>query len=244
MASKIKPTAAEYVRNMPEPPENSIYMFNTSDEEINKLIDNLKNNTSPGLDGINSYIIKISAITVVPILVKLFNMCMSIGSFPDALKIACIVPLHKGGDRTESSNYRPISVLPVIGKLFEKVIKKRFVKFLDKYKLITPHQFGFRKGYSTELAVAEIQNMLLSNLDSNKLSCTIFLDLAKAFDTVDHALLQKKLENHRIRGYALALMKSYLSNRKHLVKVNNTESSFLTLDIGVPQGSVLGPLLF
>ena len=174
----------------------------------------------------------------------LFNACMGIGSFSDALKIACIVPLYKEGDRTDSSNYRPISLLPLLDKLFEKVIKKRFVKFFDKYGLITPHQFGFRKGYSTELAVAEIQNMLLKNLDNNRISCTVFLDLATAFDTVDHKLLLKKLEAHGIRGCALSLIKSYLSNRKHLVKVNDTESSFLTLDIGVPQGSVLGPLLF
>ena len=244
LASKIKPSTTEYMSNAIEPPENSIYLFETTDEEIKKLITHLKANKAAGLDGINSYIIKISAITVAPLLVKLFNACMSIGSFPDVLKNASIIPLYKEGDRSDSTNYRPISLLPLLGKLFEKIIKKRFIKFLDKYNLITPHQFGFRKGYSTELAVAEIQNMLLKNLDRNKISCTIFLDLAKAFDTVDHKLLLKKLEAHGIRGCALSLIKSYLSNRKHLVKVNNTESSFLTLDIGVPQGSVLGPLLF
>ena len=113
---------------------------------------------APCINVIRSYIIiKVSAITVVPILVKLFNTCMSIGSFPDALKITSIIPLHKGGDRTDSCNYRPISLLPLFGKIFEKVIKKRFIKFLDKYNLITPHQFGFRKGYSTELAVLCLQ---------------------------------------------------------------------------------------
>ena len=128
LASKIKPVSKENIVNLPEPPENSIYMFKTSEEEIRKLIDNLKSNKATGLDGINSYIIKISAITIIPTLVLLFIACLAIGSFPDALKIACIVPLYKEGDRTDSSNYRPISLLPLFGKLFEKVIKKEIRK--------------------------------------------------------------------------------------------------------------------
>ena len=187
-----------------------IYMFETNDDELQKLIHALKNNKAPGIDGISNYIIKVSAVIIIPVLVKLFNCCMSIGFFPDQLKIASIVPLHKGGDCMDELNYRPISLLPLLGKLFEKVIKKRFIKFLDKYKLINPHQFGFRKGYSTELAVAEVQNMLLKNLDNKKVSCAIFLDLAKAFDTVDHKLLLDKLEKHGIRGHALSLIKSCL----------------------------------
>ena len=118
-------------------------------------------NKAPGLDGISNYTIKVSAITVAPILVKIFNCCIEIGIFPDVLKIANIIPLYKGGVRTESTNYRPISLLPQFGKLFEKIIKKRMVKFLDKYNLITPHQFGFRKNYSTELAMTSIQNEIL-----------------------------------------------------------------------------------
>ena len=122
LASKITPTISE--NTTLEPPDNSIYMFDTFDEEIRKLIDRLKINKAPGLDGINNYIIKISAIAIIPTLVNLFNSCMSIGFFPDKLKIANIVPLHKGGDRTDASNYRPISLLPLLRKLFEKIIKK------------------------------------------------------------------------------------------------------------------------
>ena len=140
---------------------DSIYLRHTTVEEIKKLIRLLKCNKAPGVDGISNYIIKSSTITVSPILMKLFNSCMDIGIFPDKFKIACIVPLFKNGEKSDPTNYRPISLLPIFAKLFEKIIETRFVKFLDKKKLITPHQFGFRKYYSTELAVTEIQNMLL-----------------------------------------------------------------------------------
>ena len=223
---------------------NSIYLRRTTVEEIEKLIRLLKSSKASGIDGISNYIVKLSVKVVSPVLMKLFNSCMDEGIFPDMFKIACVIPLFKGGEKTESTNYRPISLLPVFSKLFEKVIEVRLAKFLDKNKLITPHQFGFRKHYSTELAVTEIQNMLLKNIDENKITCTIFLDLAKAFDTVDHRILIMKLERYGIRGQALSLLKSYLLDRQHMVKLDTIKSSILTLNIGVPQGSVLGPLLF
>ena len=115
---------------------------------------------------------------------------------------------------------------------------------MKENKLITENKFGFRKVYSTELAVTEIQNTLLKNLDNNRKTCTIFLDLAKAFDSVNHSILIRKLERYGIRGMPLQLLVSYLSNRQHLTKLNGIESEIKLLNIGVPQGSVLGPLLF
>ena len=169
---------------------------------------------------------------------------MAKGIFPDQLKIAKIIPIHKGGAKNISSNYRPISLLPILGKVLEKIIAARFLKFINKHNILTQNQFGFRKNRSTELAVTEVYNRLLDNLENKKYTCAIFLDLAKAFDSVDHKILLQKLEKYGIRGNALELMRSYLQNRNHYVALGGANSSKLILEYGVPQGSVLGPLLF
>ena len=246
MAAKIHNPSAHNDQSLTHIPfvQDSVKFNNSTLEELKKLIRELKVNKAPGSDGINSFIIKKTEKLIAPVLVKLFNKCMDNGIFPDSLKIASIIPLHKGGVKNEATNYRPISLLPLFSKIFEKVIKHRLITFLDKNNLITDNQFGFRKSHSTELAVIDIQNTLLKNLDNNKLTCTIFLDLAKAFDSVNHNILLKKLERYGIRGMPLKLMKSYLSNRQHLTKLDGITSSLKLLEIGVPQGSVLGPLLF
>ena len=222
MAAKIHNPKAHNDQNLSHIPfiEEPIKFNHTTLEEIKKLIRELQLNKAPGSDGISSYIMKKTENLIAPILVKLFNKCMDNGIFPDILKIATIIPIHKGGAKNEATNYRPISLLPLFAKMLEKVIKHRLVDFLDKNDLITDNQFGFRKSHSTELAVIDIQNTLLRTLDNNKLTCTIFLDLAKAFDSVDHNILLKKLKRYGIRGMPLALLKSYLSNRQHLTKLN------------------------
>ena len=224
--------------------EKSISLPKTNEEEVSKFIKNLEYNKAPGSDGISSYMIKKTINVITPRLVTLFNCCITKGIFPDALKIAQVVPLHKGGEKNNPTNYRPISLLPQFGKLLEKIIKKRLTYFLDENDIITQHQFGFRESHSTELAIASIHNALLENLDNNSITCTVFLDLAKAFDSVDHEILLRKLEKYGIRGVALKLMRSYLVDRQHRTKCNEVESVLRVLGIGVPQGSVLGPLLF
>ena len=150
---------------------------------------------------------------------------MQLGIFPDKLKIAKIIPLHKGGKIDEINNYRPISILSSLSKIFEKVINKRFIDFLKKHNVISDYQFGFREGMSTTLALADICDQFQNALDNNKITCGIFIDLAKAFDTVNHLILLKKLIHYGIRGTAFELIKSYLNDRVQYVQINNFISS-------------------
>ena len=245
MANDIK-KSGKYspLKHMKKSPIQSLYLHLTSYDEIYKLIKCININKACGPDEISGYLIKITQSTIIPILVGLFNSCMSLGIFPDCFKTAEIIPLHKGGKKEIKTNYRPISLLPQFGKLFEKIISCRILSFINKHNLLMQNQYGFRKHYSTELAVTEVYNKLLQNFEDKKHTCAVFLDLAKAFDSVDHTILIKKLEKIGIRGTALSLLKSYLTGRLHYVKTNNAKSEMKVLNIGVPQGSVLGPLLF
>ena len=164
--------------------------------------------------------------------------------FLNSFKLAEVIPLFKGGDKQDPDRYRPISLLPTIGKLFEKILSIRVLKFLSKHEIVSKHQIGFRAKFSTDYAFIDIYDKLINNLDKGLSSCAIFLDLAKAFDSVDHRILLKKLDYYGIRGKALQLFESYLNSRSQYVKVNNVTSSCINILFGVPQGSILGPLLF
>ena len=131
-----------------------------------------------------------------------------------------------------------------MGKLLEKIISTRVLSFCNRFDLFSKHQFGFRKGFTTELAIMDVYERLLSNMDKNLITCTVFLDLAKAFDSVSHDILIRKLERYGIRGNSLKLFQSYLYNRLQFVSIGNTHSSHELIEFGVPQGSILGPLLF
>ena len=135
-------------------------------------------------------------------------------------------------------------MLPAIGKLLEKLIADKMVKYFDAFNLFSPHQFGFRSKFSTEHAIIDIHEKILSNLDKGLSTCAVFLDLAKAFDSVSHDILLRKLEKYGIRGNIHKFFQSYLSSRSQFVKVNNVKSCLMNIDYGVPQGSILGPLLF
>ena len=171
-------------------------------------------------------------------------MSVKEGCFPTAMKAVNIVPIHKGDSMLVAGNYRPISLLPIFGKIFERLIYNRLIVFITENKVLSNLQFGFQKNKSTEHAVASIASAIDRAKNDKKSSYCIFLDFAKAFDTVNHEILISKLDHYGVSGVSNNLMKSYLSNRTQRTEINGTLSDEGIIRHGVPQGSVLGPLLF
>ena len=154
----------------------SMFLHETDECEVLKLISNLQLRKACGFDHISNRILKATSSIIVPFLTRLLNSCIKHSIFPNVFKIAKVIPLYKGGDKQNLNSYRPISLLPVLGKLLEKIIFSRTVSFFDKFNLLSPHQFGFRAKFSTEYAVLDIYDRLLKNMDDKKTTCVIFLD--------------------------------------------------------------------
>ena len=167
------------------------------------------------------------------------------GTFPKCLKKAVVIPIHKCANASEAQNYRPISLLPTIGKILEKILCDRITTFLDKCDLLNRNQFGFRQKRGTTDALVNFLEGIKEDWENGfKEVKAVFIDLKKAFDTIEQNLLLEKLENIGMRGPVHKLLKSYLSDRQQCVKSVEFRSEFLPIEYGVPQGSVLGPLLF
>ena len=213
-------------------------------EDVGKVIDSLKPKNSSGYDNISTIMIKAAKSTLTEPLTTIVNQCIETGIFPDSLKIAKVLPVFKKGDNNIVDNYRPISLLPVISKVFEKIMHHQLMNYFDCHNLLYKHQYGFRPKHSTEHAALELTDRILSAMSTNKTPVSIFIDLSKAFDTLDHRILLLKLKNYGITGTALQLLTDYLDSRQQFTQFNNNCSSFSTVRTGVPQGSVLGPLLF
>jgi retron-type reverse transcriptase len=221
-----------------------MFLVPVSEGELTTEILQLAYNKSPGYDDIPPKIIKSSCQDIIKPLTHIFNQSFVSGIVPDKLKIAKVIPLFKKNDMQLPSNYRPISLLSIINKLLEKLMSKRLDSFLTRNNILYKHQFGFRKGHSTILALIEIIDNIREELDKGNSVIGIYLDLSKAFDTVNHKILLDKLSHYGIRGQVWQWFQSYLTNREQVTCVQKTHSGPETVNIGVPQGSVLGPILF
>ena len=223
---------------------NSIFLSLVDGEEVLQMLSKTNTSKSCGPNSIPSNLLKNHSENFSEPIVLMINKSLSEGVFPDLLKIAQICPIYKKGARDCRENYRPISLLSNLSKLFERAMHRRVYNFLESTESLFTLQFGFRKKHSTSHALISIVEEIRQNLDNNCFSCGVFVDLEKAFDTVNHKILLKKLEHYGIRNVANTWFESYLSNRKQFVSLDGNDSNFLEISCGVPQGSILGPLLF
>ena len=222
----------------------SFFVSPTDKTEIENVISSLDSNKSVRPNSIPTKILKLLKNDISSQLYELFNISFSSGVFSSILKTAKIISIHKNNSKQDFSNYRPISLLSNIEKNLERLMYNRMYKFVSDNNLIYPLQFGFRQKYSTVHALISLTENIRKNLDEGNIGCGIFVDLQKAFDTVEHDILLSELEHYGIRGLANEWFKSYLSNRKQYVSINGYDSNLADVKLGVPQGSVLGPQLF
>ena len=224
---------------------DSIFSFQpVGEEEISIMISQLNTSKSCGPNSVPTKLLKDNTDIFSSPLKHIINLSFEEGCFPDMLKVANVCPIYKKKCKKKCENYRPISLLPNLSKLFERAMHSRLYEYLENNHLLYDLQFGFRKKNSTVHALLDIVDKIRENLDNKTFSCGVFIDLEKAFDTVNHNILLQKLQFYGILGKNISWFTSYLSNRKQRVKINSQFSPYADISCGVPQGSILGPLLF
>ena len=204
----------------------------------------MSNNKSPGIDGICCKLLKIAAPIICSSLAYICNLSLFMSEFPMDWKAAKVTPIHKSGDKANVDNYRPISVLSIVSKIMERAVHNQLYDYLMLRNSLNVCQSGFRKNHSTVTTLLDVQDFILNNTDKGYVTAALFLDLKKAFDTVNHELLINKLNSLGIKGNELNWFVSYLNNRVQAVNIGHSMSNFQGIKVGVPQGSILGPLLF
>ena len=250
--TEIGPKLAEKIEVINESPLN--YMQNTNQHsmllrpatefEVENIVKSCKKKESKDYHGISMTTLQKIFTTIKKPITHICNLSLTSGVFPDQMKIAKVIPLFKSGDKKMFNNYRPVSLLPQFSKILEKIFSNRLESFLNTYDILNEAQFGFRSKCNTTHALLKLIEGVSDSIDKRKSTIGIFIDLKKAFDTVNHSILAQKLDKYGIRGLSNDWIKSYLKNRKQFVSVNNCESQLMNISCGVPQGSILGPKLF
>ena len=242
--AKIKHSHKKYTDYLSNENPDTFFLSPTNKEEIKFILSSLDINKSTGPYSIPSKVLNMLKNDISEQLADLFNLSFTTGTFPTLLKTAKVIPIHKKDSKSNFTNYRPISLLSNLDKILEKLMHSRLSTFLNIKDIIYPLQFGFCQNYSTSYALIHLTETIKEALDQGKYGCGIFFDLQKAFDTVNHNILLGKLKHYGIRGVAYGWFESYLKDRKQYVSINGYNSKHLSISLGVPQGSVLGPLLF
>lgn len=211
-------------------------------EKVGKIINNINVNKATGVDGIPAKVVKHCKNSIVPQITSLINLSVETGCFPDRLKQAQVRPLHKKNSPLDKSNYRPVSILPIFSKIYEKILETQLGDFFEK--IFHSYLCAFRRGYGCQTTLLRLLEDWRAALDKNLYIAAVLMDLSKAFDCLPHEILLDKLSAYGVSNHSVSLLKSYLTNRKQQIKINSILSSWADIHKGVPQGSILKPLLF
>ena len=245
LASKITdPVGKSHTDYLHSPCESRLNFTTVNENVVAKIIESLKTKSSCGDDGLSTKLLKEIKNEICSSITLIVNQMITTGIFPDSLKIAKIIPIFKKGDIEIIENYRPISILPAISKIFEKILSLQIHEYFQSKHLYYEYQYGFIKNRSTEQAALELIDRVITEIDKGEIPFNIYIDLSKAFDTLDHAILMDKLYYYGVQGTSLDLLRNYLVKRKQYVQIGEVKSDITYLSTGVPQGSILGPLLF
>uniref|UniRef100_A0A8C6U0E0 Reverse transcriptase domain-containing protein n=2 Tax=Neogobius melanostomus TaxID=47308 RepID=A0A8C6U0E0_9GOBI len=244
LAAEIPECSNNEMESLIDINSKTMFLSGVTETEIIDVINGCKNKSSTDCFDIDMTLVKQIIHSIVKPLTYICNLSFQTGTVPNKMKIAKVIPIHKNGNKHIFTNYRPVSLLPQFSKILEKLYNSRMDNFIDKHKLINEGQYGFRAARSTSMAIIDAIEEITNSLEGKKHAAGIFIDLKKAFDTLNHSILLKKLDRYGIRGVALSWIQSYLTGRQQYVKMGEFTSGYLDIGCGVPQGSVLGPKLF
>ena len=240
---KPEETLRNLIETLPDNP-NTFSFSKITYSDVRKAILSLRNDCSTGQDKIPSKFLKLCINEITSPICHIINTAIEEKTFPNQWKISKITPIPKVDEPSEPSDYRPISILPILSKVYERILMLQMVDHIESRKLLSNHQSGFRKGHCTITTCMKIKSDIIKAMDSGEVTLSVMADFSKAFDTVDFEIMIEKLHKLNFSKSALLLMSSYLSNRLQFVQINDKESNRLTVLNGVPQGSILGPVLF